>query len=43
MVDEHEPVDHTLDTLLTNEGARKQQEGEQDKDEGNSEDADEGL
>ncbi len=43
VADEHEPVDHTLDTLLTDEGAKKQQEGEQGKDESNSEDADEGL
>jgi hypothetical protein len=40
VADEHEPVDHTLDTLLIDEGARKQQEVEQEKDEGNSEDQD---
>jgi len=44
VADEHELVDHALDTLLINEGARKQQEGEQEqeKDEGNSKDEDEG-
>ncbi|KAL5312933.1 hypothetical protein ACEPPN_019359 [Leptodophora sp. 'Broadleaf-Isolate-01'] len=44
VADEHELVDHTLDTLLIDEGARKQQEveQEQEKDEGNSEDEDEG-
>jgi hypothetical protein len=42
VADEHELVDHALDTLLIDEGARKQQEGEQEKDEGNSEDEDEG-
>ena len=44
VADEHELVDHALDTLLVDEGARKQQEveQEQEKDEGNSEDEDEG-
>jgi hypothetical protein len=43
VADEHELVDHTLDAL-TDEGARKQQEveQEQEKDEGSSEDKDEG-
>jgi len=42
--DEHELVDHALDTLLIDRGAREeqQQEGEQEKGEGNSEDEDEG-
>jgi hypothetical protein len=42
VVDEHELVNHALDTLLIDEGARKQQEVEQEKDESNSEDKDEG-
>jgi hypothetical protein len=44
VADEHELVDHVLDTLLIDEGARKQQkvEQEQEKDEGNSENEDEG-
>ncbi|KAG4414830.1 hypothetical protein IFR04_012018, partial [Cadophora malorum] len=44
VADEHELVDYALDTLLINEGARKQQEveQEQEKEEGNSEDEDEG-
>jgi hypothetical protein len=44
VADEHELVDHALDTLLIDEGARKQQEveHEQEKDEGNGEDEDEG-
>jgi hypothetical protein len=44
VADEHELVDHALDTLLIDEGARKQQEVElgQEKDEGSSEDEDEG-
>jgi hypothetical protein len=44
VADEHELVDYALDTLLIDEGARKQQEveQEQEKDEGNSEDEDEG-
>jgi hypothetical protein len=44
VADEHELVDHALDTLLIDEGARKQQEveQEQEKDEGNTEDEDEG-
>jgi hypothetical protein len=44
VADEHELVDHVLDTLLINKGARKQQEveQEQEKDKGNSEDEDKG-
>jgi hypothetical protein len=44
VADEHELVDHALDTPLIDEGARKQQEVEQEQedDEGNSEDEDEG-
>ena len=42
MADEHELIDHALDTLLIDEGAREQQEVEPEKDEGNSEDEDEG-
>jgi hypothetical protein len=42
MADEHELVDHVLNTLLINEQARKQQEVEQEKDKGNSEDEDKG-
>lgn len=44
VADEHELVDHALDTLLIDEGARKQQgvEQEQEQDEGNTEDEDEG-
>jgi len=44
VANEHELVDYALDTLLINKGARKQQEVElrQEKDEGNSEDKDEG-
>jgi hypothetical protein len=44
VADEHELVDHALDTLLIDEGARKQQEVEleQEKDEGNNENEDEG-
>ncbi len=46
MADEHELVNHALDTLLIDKGARKQQEveqeqeqeQEQEKDEGNSKD-----
>jgi hypothetical protein len=43
VADEHELVDPALDTLLTDEWARKQQvvEQEWEKDEGNSEDEDE--
>ncbi|KAH8760019.1 hypothetical protein BGZ57DRAFT_932085 [Hyaloscypha finlandica] len=41
VVDEHELVNHALDALLDGEGARKQQEVEQELDEGNSEDKDE--
>lgn len=43
MADEHKLVDHALDTLLIDEGARKQQEveQEQEKDKGNTEDEDE--
>jgi len=42
VADEHELVDHALDTLLIDKGARKQQEveQEQEKDEGNSKDED---
>jgi hypothetical protein len=43
LADEHELVDHALDTLLINKGARKQQGVEQEQDEGNIEDKDEGL
>lgn len=44
MSDKHELVDYALDTLLIDEGARKQQEVEQEKekDKGNSEDEDKG-
>lgn len=42
MADEHELIDHALDTLLIDEGEREQQEVEPEKDEGNSEDEDEG-
>ncbi|PVH70199.1 hypothetical protein DL98DRAFT_598027 [Cadophora sp. DSE1049] len=44
VADEHELVDHALDTFLIDEGARRQQEveQEQEKDKGNSEDGDEG-
>ncbi|KUJ16852.1 uncharacterized protein LY89DRAFT_669299 [Mollisia scopiformis] len=44
VADEHELIDHALDTLLIDEGARKQQEveHEQKKDDGNTEDEDEG-
>jgi hypothetical protein len=44
LVDKLELVDHVLDTLLINKGARKQQEveQEQEKDEGNSKDEDKG-
>jgi hypothetical protein len=42
VADVHELIDHALDTLLIDEGARKQQVVEQEKDEGNSEDEDEG-
>jgi len=43
VADEHELVDHALDTILIDEGAREQQEveQEQEKDEGNSEDKNE--
>jgi hypothetical protein len=45
VADEHEPVDHALDTLLTNKGARKQQvvDKEQEQDQGSSKDEAEGL
>lgn len=42
MAEEHELVNQALDTLLVDEGARKQQEVEQEQDESNSEDKDEG-
>ncbi|KAH6662058.1 hypothetical protein B0J14DRAFT_571244 [Halenospora varia] len=42
VVDEHELVDHALDTLLIYEGARKQQGVEQEQDKGNTEDEDKG-
>jgi hypothetical protein len=38
VADEHELIDHALDTLLIDEGAREQQEVEQEKDEDNDED-----
>jgi hypothetical protein len=43
VADERELVDYTLDTLLIDKGARKQQEleQEQEKDEGNTKDKDE--
>jgi hypothetical protein len=37
VADEHELIDHALDTLI-DEGAREQQEVEQEKDEDNDED-----
>jgi hypothetical protein len=43
LADEHELVDHVLDTFLINKGARKQQGVEQEQDKGNIEDEDEGL